>query len=196
MSVLIFKNKDWRPHAPIKYGFKIMLSSVSTNNPELIHKPYTNSTLYIHGSSIGPEIIMRTGLRPQGTDKIINRGNYMNFGWGGVEKHGEKRIYLSSIGKWEEVNNNTTTEQLANIIINNMNNGYNKYCYLIKLPNNKGIRHDPEAAYDMDWVYTLNKIPPKYILYLGIEGIDFTTDEVYEKELAVSKQDIIDFITK
>ena len=161
-------------------GFlSITLDSSSLNEPTRIYKPFNNIRLFIHGSTIAPDIIMKTGLRPQLAIKA----------WANVQGP-EKRVYLSSLEKHEDITDNTPLEKIVDQIFNYYDNGYGKYWYLVKLPKHFKIHNDPEGVdldvtWELDWVYTLNAIPPQYILYINGE------DSKYPK---ATKEDIIKFI--
>lgn len=150
----------------------IVLDSYSTQREDRIFKPLNHSRLFLHYSDTGPDIIMRTGLRPKHADKD----------W-------EARIYLSSLGKWDDIDDNTSVEELADKIMEYYEDEEECYHYLIKLPENYPIINDPESIgeyeFETDWTYTLHSIPPQYILYL--DGID--------DHPKATKEDIIRFIS-
>lgn len=191
MKVNVHTNRDERfNEIP---GTAFVIWPVSTRNPKLAYNPSTNYNIFLHSTTIKPEIVERTGLRVKQYKDIKKGISNTELGWGGVEKGGEGRLYMSSfdlfnIGKYK------TVEDRAKYIIDNMDNGYGQYHYLIKLPKNFPIRKDPEGEDDMDWVYTVNSVPSQFILYLGTEGIDPTTDEDLPKDVAVSLNDVINFI--
>lgn len=158
----------------------LYLSSNSSKDPNRIYKPVRNTRLFIHGSMIPPEIILKTGLRLR---------NRKEEPWQNVEGD-EPRIYMSSldvnIEYWKNINA-VKLDKLANIILHGYENGMDrKYWYLIKLPKTYPILTDPEGwPGESDWVYTKHNIPPQYILYINGEAD-------YPK---ATKEDIIEFIT-
>lgn len=181
-----WKNYSSRIKLPLP-NVCISFHTSSSNDPLRIYNPRNNVRLFVHGSDISPEIILKIGLRP----KAGKNGEHEN--WANVEGV-EKRIYMSSIEKWEGITDESSTEELADRILKDYDNGYGKYWYLIKLPKHFQIRNDPEGVNDeeyrdedLDWTYTLHSIPPQFLLFIAGE------DDDYPK---ATKEDIIEFITK
>lgn len=158
----------------------VSLDCLSDKCPSTIYKPKTNFNIFLHGSKIEPDVILRTGIRP----KIAVPGY-------------DARVYLESL----DLVGYKNYKAIANILMKP--NGFGEYGifhYLIKLPNNYKIFKDPEGDNDINWVYTKQSIPPDFILYLGMGGTyydeenDDYIDLEYESE--VDKNDILNFITK
>jgi len=178
MSALIRSNYTYVKNLPLP-NIAIELESDSINEPYRIYNPVNNSRLFIHWSKIPPEVIQRTGLRPKNI--FVDNDEYFM-----KDENYERRIYLSSLEKWDNIKDDTSLDKIINIIQKRINNDCEngrfslkddpnyqwKYMYLIKLPDNFPIRNDPEGVVELgetecDWVYTVHNIPSKYILYLA-----------------------------
>jgi hypothetical protein len=186
MSVNIVTNYRRSPNAAI------MLSSISTKDPNRIYRPTdNNSRLFVHWSIASPEIIRRTGLRMKNIkDK--------------TDKTYERRIYLSSLEMNRKIQDGMSVEELTDVLLQDIENEYDevqyaindadvgedypwRYMYLVKLPDNFPVRADPEGFGDTNWVYTVHNIPPKYVLFLTSVNDDFPN---------VSREELVEFITK
>lgn len=197
MSVLIRPNYTYIKNLPLP-NVAIMLESDSINDPYRVYNPVNNSRLFIHWSKMPPEVIQRTGLRLK---NIFNNNDEYFI----KDENYERRIYLSSLEKWDEIKDNMSLDKIISIIQKRINtdcengrlslkdepNYQWKYMYLIKLPDNFPIRNDPEGVVDLgdcecDWVYTVHSIPPKYILYLA---------SIIDGHPNTPKKDIIKFIS-
>lgn len=197
MSVLIRPNYTYVKNLPLP-NVAIVLESVSINDPYRVYNPVNNSRLFIHWSKMPPEVIQRTGLRLK---NIFNNNDEYFI----KDENYERRIYLSSLEKWDEIKDNMSLNKIISIIQKRINtdcengrlslkdepNYQWKYMYLIKLPDNFPIRNDPEGVVDLgdcecDWVYTVHNIPPKYILYLA---------SIIDGHPNTPKKDIIKFIS-
>jgi hypothetical protein len=197
MSALIMSNyTSYTKNFPLP-NVAVKLESDSINDPYRVYKPVNNSRLFIHWSKMPPEVIQRTGLRVK---NIFNNNEYFI-----KDENYERRIYLSSLEKWDEIKDDMSLNKIINIIQKRINtdcengrlslkddpNYQGKYMYLVKLPDNFPIRNDPEGVvdlgeYECDWVYTVHNIPPKYILYLA---------SIVDGHPNMPKKDIIKFIS-
>lgn len=197
MSALITPNYTYIKNLPLP-NVTVKLESNSINDPYRVYNPGNHSRLFIHWSKMPPEVIQRTGLRLK---NIFNNDD----GYFIKDENYERRIYLSSLEKWDEIKDDMSLNKIINIIQKRINtdcengrlslkddpNYQWKYMYLIKLPDNFPIRNDPEGVVDLgdcecDWVYTVHNIPSKYILYLA---------SIVDGHPNMPKKDIIKFIS-